>query len=151
MAIERLNQGTITAASQLPFGDVSNGVDRRASVNSLATLIATLIASPGVMVTQYEAPSATGFSIAVSPPTLGASVFLIVTAGGGYATGTITLPAVATLADGQELLVANTESVGALTVNGAGAAVAGAPGALSANDYFRLRYDAVHVTWYRVG
>ena len=98
-------------------------------------------------VTQYAAPSSTGFSIQV----LSGPRWLILTPGGGYAAGTIVLPAVATCVDKQELLVNCTQSVGTLTVSGNGATVTGAPTSLSANGFFRLRFDALASVWYRVG
>jgi hypothetical protein len=59
---------------------------------------------------------------------------------------------VATVVDKQEVLVNCTQQVTALTVNGNGAvAVTGEPASLGADDYFRLKYDAIMRTWYRVG
>lgn len=109
--------------------------------------------------TQYAAPSATGFSVAinagspsVTPPTNGKNVHLILTPLAGYAAGTIVLPAVAELIDKQEVLVNCTQAVTTLTINGNGAtAVTGAPTTLAANAFFRLKYDAATSTWYRIG
>jgi hypothetical protein len=78
-------------------------------------------------------------------------VFLLLTPGGTYATGTIVLPALAECADGQEVLVTCTQIVTALTVSGNGSTVNGAPSALAANGFFRLRFDGVLDSWYRVG
>lgn len=151
MAIERLNQGTPSAASQIPFYDPQNGQDRRMSVDQLAALLEDELTPAGGLVTQYAAPNATGFNIAIAPPTDGGSVFLLLTPAGAYAAGTITLPAQATCIDGQELLVTCTQAVAALTVAGNGSAVNGAPAALAANGFFRLRFDGVFKAWYRVG
>lgn len=152
MGIKDLSQGTIAAASSLPFYDPANGSDRRASVTSLVALIQSLLTAAGALVTQYAAPNASGFTVLIAPPTDGASMFLLLTPAAGYAAGTITLPAVATCADGQELLVSCTQIVTALTVAGNGATVNGAPTTLAAaNAFFRLRFDAVLDSWYRVG
>jgi hypothetical protein len=80
------------------------------------------------------------------------NVHLILTPLAGYAAGTITLPAKATLVDKQEVLVNCTQAVTTLTIglNGATGAV-GAPTTLAANAFFRLMYDAVTSNWYRVG
>lgn len=151
MTIERLNQGTIAAASSLPFWDPTNGVDRRASVSELATLLQGLLTSSG-LITQYAAPNATGFSVTIAPPLNGASMFLLLTPAATYAAGTITLPAQATCVDGQELLVTCTQIVTSLTVAGNGSTVNGAPTTLAAaNAFFRLRFDGVLKAWYRVG
>ena len=151
MAIDRLNQGTLSAGSQLPFYDAANGGDARASVTALAALLAALLGSAGLQLTQYAAPNATGFNVVVNPQTNGASSWLILTPLAGYAAGTVTLPAVALCAHGQEVLVNCTQAVTALTVAGNGATVNGAPTTLAANAFFRLKFDGVLKVWYRVG
>lgn len=101
--------------------------------------------------TQYSSPSSTGFDVAISP-TDGSSVHLILTPTAGFATGEITLPPVGTCVDKQEVLVNCTQQVTALSVDGNGAtAVTGEPSSLGADDFFRLKFDAVTSTWYRVG
>lgn len=152
MAINNLNQGTPTTASQIPYFDPTNGQDRRASLAEVAEVIQDLTASPGGLVTQYAAPAATGFTVAVAPPSAGASMFLLLTPVGAYAAGTIKLPLKAELQDGQELLVHTTQAVTALAfdLNGATAAN-GAPTTLAQFAFFRLRYDTVNASWYRVG
>ncbi len=106
---------------------------------------------PGDYVSQYYAPSATGFTVAITPAT-DLDVHLILTPLAGYAAGTITLPPVAGLRDGQRVLVNTTQSVTTLTlsVNGA-AAVIGGPTTLAADAFFTLKYDAITTNWYRVG
>lgn len=151
--IQNLNQGTLTSASQIPFGDTTNGVDRRASVADLAAVLEPLMttAGEGNFITQYAGPNATAFNVLVAPPTDGASMFLLMTPNAGYATGTITLPAAASCVDQQEILVTSTQAVVALTVAGNGSVVNGAPTALVTNGFFRLRFDGVFKAWYRVG
>lgn len=151
MAIERLNQGTPTSASQIPFYDPQNGQDRRCSIDELAQLLQDELTSSGGLITQYAAPNATGFNVAIAPPTDGASVYLLLTPAAGYAAGTITLPPQALCVDGQELLVSCTQLVTALTVAGNGSTVNGAPTTLAANGFFRLRFDGVFKAWYRAG
>jgi hypothetical protein len=149
MSIQRLNQSGITAGSQIPFYDPSNGADRRASVTELAAVMQSLLTSLGGFVTQYAAPVATGFSVTVSPPTAGASVFLLLSQGGAYAAGTLVLPAGV---DGQELLVHSRQAVTALTLTPAsGDAVSGAPADFTAGGFCRLRFDGINRLWCRVG
>ena len=150
MAIQNLNEGTPTSASQILFYDATNGADRRCSVPALAAVLQTELDEPGELVTQYSAPAATGFSVTVAPATDGASMWLLLTPAAGYAAGTITLPEQAACVDGQEVLVSCTQSVAALTVAGNGSTVNGAPAALTANGFFRLRFDGVFRAWYRV-
>lgn len=151
MGIKDINQGTPTSASQIPFYDVPNGQDRRASVAQFAIVLQPLLSPAGGLITQYAAPNASGFSVTVSPPTDGASMFLLLTPAAGYAAGTIVLPAQSTCIDGQELLVSCTQAVTTLTVSGNGSTVNGAPTTLAANGFFRLRFDGVFKAWYRAG
>lgn len=151
MAIERLNQGTPSTASQIPFYDPQNGQDRRMSVDQLAILLEDELTPAGGLITQYAAPNATGFNVALAPPIDGTSMYMLLTPAAGYAAGTITLPAQALCIDGQELLVSCTQAVTALTVAGNGSAVNGAPANLAENGFFRLRFDGVFKAWYRVG
>lgn len=148
MAIERLNTGTPTTASQIPFFDTVNGQDRRAS---LSDMLAALLASQAVdATTQYSAPAATGFGVTIAPGYDGGSVWLLLTPAAGYAAGTITLPSEPTCADGQEVRVSCTQAVTTLTVAGNGATVNGAPATLAANAFFTLRFDGVFRAWYRI-
>lgn len=144
----------VSAGDLVPIFSTDNGDARAAAMSVLLAYIEdNLPASFVDYVSQYAAPSATGFNIAITD---GASnntnVHLILTPLAGYAAGTITLPAKAGLVDKQEVLVNCTQAVTTLTValNGATAAV-GAPTTLAANAFFRLKYDAVTFNWYRVG
>lgn len=113
---------------------------------SRAVLLATLEAnlSRGTLSTRYAAPSATGFSVNAE-----ANTHLIMTPVAGYAAGTIVLPSSPT--DRDEFLCNCTQSVTTLTVSGNGKSVVGAPTTLTADAFFRLKYDGVLSTWYRVG
>jgi hypothetical protein len=51
--------------------------------------------------------------------------------------------------DQQVVTVSCTQQVNALTVAGNGATVAGAPGVLSADSTFKLRYNLASTTWHR--
>lgn len=121
---------------------------------TLATVLAWLqaqITDAGDFVSQYAAPIAAG-NVLVAPPVTGNNVYVILTPAGTLATLTVTLPAKATCVDGQEVLVSCTQILTALTVAPNGAAAAnGAPTSLTANGFFRMRYDGVIGTWYRVG
>ena len=99
--------------------------------------------------TQYASPRATGFNVLVESDF--GDIHLIMTPLATYATGTITLPNVQLLSDKQEVTVNTTQTVTALTINPNGATVIRAPTTLSANGFFRLSYDAIMKTWYRVG
>jgi len=140
---------TVAAGDSVPVYSQTNGDTRRMSVSVLQSFMQTNLTFSG-FTPQYSAPSATGFNVAV---TAGSdNIWLILTPTGAFAAGTITLPAVAGIVAGQEVLVNCTQDVTTLTVAGNGAtAVTGEPAGLSANDFFRLKYDEVTSTWYRVG
>ncbi len=140
----------VVASDLVPIYSSSNGDARKASMAVLAAYIKNLMTSSDDMVTQYNSPAATGFTATINNGS--DSIWLLLTPLAGYAAGTIVLPAVANCVDRQELLVNTTQAVTTLTINGNGAtAVVGAPTTLAANAFFRLRFDAVQKSWYRVG
>lgn len=139
----------VVSGDQVPIYSSENGDARKASMATLLAFISGQITANDDKITQYAAPSATGFSVQVNND--GDSVWLILTPTGTFAAGTLVLPSVANCVDRQEILVNCTQVVTTLTINGNGATVTGAPTTLAANSYFRLRFDAVVKTWYRVG
>lgn len=147
MSIQQFSQGTPTSASQVPFYDPDNGVDRRCSLSELIAA-AGLSASADGRATQYAAPAASGYTVAVTPPEDGQSVWLLILAAGAYAAGTVTLPAVASCADRQEVEILSTQNLTTLTVAGNGATVNTPLTALTAGVPKKLRFDAVTSTWY---
>lgn len=151
-AINQLSQVDQVQASDLvPIFSNQNGDARAAAMSVLLAYLQQNLTASGGMATQYSAPNATGFSVTINPPTDGASVFLLLTPVAGYAAGTITLPELAECVDGQEVLATCTQAVTTLTVAGNGATVNGAPTTLAANAFFRLRFDGVLDSWYRIG
>lgn len=154
MAIQNLPAvSTVTSADSLAIFSAALGVDARAALAVIAQYLAAQQAVPGAYVTQYASPNATGFvvNITAAGNGLGQNVFLLLTPTAAFAAGTINLPASTILSDGQDLLVTCTQAVNALTVGGNGATVNGAPASLAANGFFRLRYDKVNNSWYRIG
>ncbi len=158
------NINQLTALDTLTAGDLfavwaqSNGDSRKIAASVLlaymqANLVFPTFTGQGEYTTQYSSPSATGFNITITD---GAddntNVHLILTPTAGFASGTITLPPTPGTVDKQEVLVNCTQQITALTVNGNGAtAVTGEPSSMAADDFFRLKFDAVTSTWYRVG
>lgn len=142
---------TLSTADQIALFSTALGNDAKATLATLLAWLQEQITDAGGLLTQYAAPSATGFGVLIGPPTDGASVYLLLTPAAGYATGTITLPAQALCVDGQEVLVSCTQAVTALTTAGNGSTVNGAPTTLAANAFFKLRFDGVFRAWYRAG
>ena len=142
----------LSAVTSLAAGDnivvqsAANNDARKASLSVLLAFIEANFASPDFDVT-ISSPIA-GFNQQLATST--SSIWLILTPAGTLATGTVTLPPVADLFDGQEVLVTSSQVITALTVAGNGATVSGAPSALAANGFFRLRYNTLLTTWYCV-
>lgn len=147
--MSQINQLTavdsVVAGDQIPVWSINNGGARKAAVSVLLAYIQDNIEFPSAFTKQFSAPSATGFSVTVSD----GEIWLVLTPAAGYAAGTIVLPAGPT--DGDEFLCNCTQAVTTLTINGNGKTVTGGPTTLAANAYFRLKYEAITGTWYRVG
>ena len=148
MAIQKLTTATtLNAADKIALYSSQIGADAAATLAVLLAWLQGQLTASGAFMTQYSAPSATAFSVTVTPATTGGSVWLLLTPAAGYATGTIVLPAAP--ADGQEVLVSCTQAVTTLTVSGNGYTVNGAPSTIAANGAFRMRFDGVFSAWYR--
>lgn len=154
--INQLTQvDSLSAGDLIPIFATTDGDARAASVSVLQDYLQDHLSfsNNGDYASQYAAPSATGFTVAITDGVSNnTNVHLILTPLAGYAAGTITLPAKAGLVDKQEVLVNCTQAVTTLTIglNGASGAI-GAPTTLAANAFFRLKYDAITFNWYRVG
>lgn len=143
------NLATIKTTNDLQGNDLLRlytqkyGGDAALSLTILTEYVQNSITT-STLTAQYEAPSATGFSVTVSS----GNTWLVLTPDAGYAAGTINLPAGF---QGQEVLVNCTQAVTTLTITPqAGDSVIGAPATLAANDTFRLKYEAVLKRWYKV-
>ena len=147
MAIERLQNYSPVSDSTL-FAINQNGLDYNATGLEVANYIAENATVGDGKVIQYAAPT-TGSTVAISGTTN--SVWLVLTPAATIATLTITLPLASTCVGGQELLVNSTQTITTLTIGANGGAVVGAPATLAANGFFRLRFEPVLKTWYRVG
>ena len=149
-AINQLNAADqLSGSDLLPLYSQANGDARKISLtNFLNWLESQQIATQDNKVTQYAAPL-TGSTVLLQDDQN--SIWLILTPAGTIAAATLKLPLVSNCIDRQEILVNSTQIVTALTIDGNGSSVIGAPTALTANGFFRLRWDAVMKTWYRVG
>ena len=138
---------SIEGGDQFPIYDNGNGDARKASASLVKEyVLSDLSSSYAVQLsTVYSAPSATGFTIAISS----GNSHLILTPSGGLASGTIQLPA--NPSDKDSFLCNCTQQINNISIDGNGSSVAGEPSALSADSFFLLKYDAIGNTWYRVG
>lgn len=144
--ISQENQvASVSQSDLIPVYSNRYGVTQNMAVSQLSDYIIGLIGGEQGIVQQYASPNATGFSINLtSTPNL----WLIITPLAGYAAGTLVLPS--SPVNLQQFTVSCTQSVAALTVNGNGKTVNGAPASLSANGTFTMRYDGVMQSWYLI-
>lgn len=145
----------LSAAAAFSLSDLfaiysqTNGDTRKVSGYAVQSVLLAGITASDDKVTQYASPSATAFLVTLTDND--DSKWLVLTPTAGFADGTIKLPALASCVDRQEILVNCTQAVTNLVVDGNGATVTGEPATLAANAFFRLRFEAVTDTWYRVG
>lgn len=100
--------------------------------------------------TEYNIGSGDGFAVTVLPVTIGGSVHARIALTAAVATGTIILPGIDDRVQGQEVLVTCTKQVSALTINGNGATLSGAPTSIGPTTPFKLRFDSISTTWDKV-
>lgn len=145
---------TLTGGDLLPVYVSDNGDARKASLTLLKTYMQNNLTFPSTstgisqFVPQYASPAATGFTITMTSAS--ANAWLIITPLGAYAAGTITFPALANCTDNQEIILVTTQAITALTINGNGATVIGAPGTLSQFGGARFKFNALSSAWYRL-
>lgn len=139
----------LSPGDSVPVFSTQNGDTRRVAASVLRDYVNSGEGVGDDKITQYAAPSATGFSAQINNTS--ASVWLVLTPTAGFAAGTLVLPAVANCVDRQEILVTTTQAVTALTISANGATLSGAPTTLTANAFFTLRFEALTKIWYRAG
>ena len=144
--INQQNQvASVNQNDLIPVYSNQYGVTQNMAVSQLTSYILVLIGDSKALVTHYASPNATVFTVnSESVPNL----WLLLTPLAGYASGTIVLPSLPV--NIRQITVSCTQSVAALTVNGNGKTVNGAPSSLSANGTFTLRYDGVNQSWHRI-
>jgi hypothetical protein len=140
---------TLNAGDLLPIWKTNNGDTRKAAMSVLQAYMQENLNFSNVdFVPQYAYPAATGFTVTLVNNS--ESRWLIMSPLGAYATGTIILPSLANLVDNQEIIITSTQSVASLTLNGNGATIVGSPGSIGAGGSFRLKFNALSSTWYRL-
>jgi hypothetical protein len=137
---------TLTSSDQIILYSTVNGSGRKASLNTLLSWIESAWMSPAFQ-RVTASPTLAGFTLAL--PTTASSLFVLLTPTGPMATGTIVLPAAASAADGQEIVLYSSQEVTALTfsLNGA-TALNGAPTGIQLGASLTLRYDVLSLAWY---
>lgn len=143
---ELTQMDTIDGGDQIPIYSTNNGTTRKIAFSTISKAILNNVNNN--FVTQYSAP-ASGFTVNINDTSL--NIWLVITPLGALATGTIKLPTMTNCVMGQEMLISSTQAITALTINANGANIVGAPVTLLAGAFFRLKFESVTGTWYRVG
>jgi len=145
--LSSVSSSELTGSDLLVTFSNSNGDSRKISLSNFLTWLNTNFTNTSFTVEAYV--PVTGQTLTITDD--GLPRWLKMIPAGTLSTLAVTLPADENATDGQEILVTSTEVVTTLTINGNGATVNGAPSALTANGFFKLRYNALDVIWYRVG
>lgn len=145
--IDQLSQsGDIADADELAIFSKENGSTRKVTAAQIAQFALQAIeGTPDETVYSLNASSVT-----VLPATPGGNVWAQVTLTAPAANLAVILPGSDERANGQEVLVTVTQTVTALAVNGNGAALSGAPTTTGPALPFRMKYDSISNTWYRI-
>lgn len=117
-------------------------------INVLKEAIKPEIGNQSSLLVQHFNPNA-DFTLDIENHEVG--TYLILNPSVSITTGSIKLPERYSVTDGQVLLVACAQQVNNFSIDGNNALVIGAPNALAANGFFKLKYDKLSNTWYRVG
>lgn len=134
---------TLSGGDLIPVWAQTNGDTRKAPMSLVASYVTGTIELPvDISRSQYSAPSATGFTVAVTSP----NTWLILSPTNAFAAGTIVLPT--GVPDLSMVSIVTTQAITALTVSTSGAAIVGAPTSATANTAFTMRYDALTNSWY---
>ena len=121
---------------------------RGVPINVLKEAIELELGNQSSLLIQHFNPNA-DFTLDIENHEIG--TYLILNPSVSITIGSIKLPERYTVTDGQVLLVACAQQVNNFSVDGNNALVIGAPNALAANGFFKLKYDKLSNTWYRVG
>jgi hypothetical protein len=121
---------------------------RGVAINVLKEAIKSELGNQSSLLIQHFNPNA-DFTLNIENHEVG--TYLILNPSVSITTGSIKLPERYSVTDGQVLLVACAQQVNNFSVDGNNALVIGAPNALAANGFFKLKYDKLSNTWYRVG
>jgi hypothetical protein len=145
--IDQLSQASsIADADELALYSKANKDTRKVTVPQLAAAVLESIeGAPDDTVYSLDAGS-----VAVLPATPGGNVWAQITLSATVANFTVILPGADDRTHGQEVLVTCTQTVTALAVNGNGAALSGAPTTSGPALPFRMKYDLISNTWYRI-
>lgn len=145
---------TVTLSDRFDYCSSSNSDQRSDSFQSLFDLFEENLQSSYVQQDERQRESPlTGATVQIRDDT--ESVWLTVTPAGTLADLDFKYPIASgsnpNATDLQEITINSTQELTALTHDGNGASVIGAPATLAQNGFFRMKYDEQNNAWYRVG
>lgn len=150
-SIDELSRaGAIADADELALFSKANGSTRKVTAPQLAAYVQKAIEGEPDEAVYSVTTDGGGFAVTVLPTTPGGNVWAQIALSGPAPSGTIILPGADDRANGQEVLVTCTHDVQALSINAQDAALRGAPTLIATNGAFRLRYDSISNTWFRI-
>lgn len=153
--IPRLPTRVPVAGDLIPFFSSSNGDDSKCSFSALATLISSILGLSGAStaVTKYlTSVDGTG-AFTKSNASNSGNVWWIINLTGAEAsyTLTLTLPDESYVTDMQEFVFSfNGDQNLEITFDGNGATVIASPVTITDGGSYRIRYDQINNTWYKV-
>lgn len=150
--MQLLSQSPLLAADNFPIASSEQGDTRRVSATTLLAFLQANVEVPTAMVTQYSAPTATGFTATIQQVNgVSVPVWMRTTPTGAFAAGTLVLPPAGIAVDGQEILFTTSQAITTLTLTAVGSNLTYSFYTLGANGFFRHRFDAPSNTWVPVG
>lgn len=143
-------QGSVPAGPSVTTGLETVPADTNAASGASPQTVRLGLASLNALPYQYNAPL-TGATVAVAATT----GTMLLDPAGTIATLTVTLPAATALIDGQQLSLASSQTVTALTLTGGtGTTISNAPTAITISTTgpynYRFIYRAANTKWYRM-
>lgn len=135
---------SLTTSDKLVVYSQDNGDARKATLSTLLNFLHDNYQDEG-LTTQVTVPL-TGQNVVL--PTQTTSLWVILDPAGTLASLTVTLPAVASAFDGQEVSIATTAGITSFSIGGNGATVFGAPTTLPASSFITLKFSVAQTAWY---
>lgn len=148
---KRLNTtDTLEAGDQIVLFRTKNCDYRAIPFDSLVQLILEQVPTPVYQAATIQPFNPNG-NFTKEIDNNAAGTYLVMNPSTVIAAGTLVLPSINSIVDGQEVLVTSSQQITDLTIDANGATVIGAPDAMGATAFFKLKYEELSQTWYRVG
>lgn len=135
---------------EIPLFSPTQRDTRKATLPQLAAYVYSVLEGEPDETVYALVTSGDTFTVTALSNTAQASVWVLLTLSAPASFATIIMPGMEDRSHGQEVLVTCTQAIASVTVSGNGATVRGAPISLATDGFFKLRFDSISTTWYRV-